>query len=183
MVFLCNPNNPTGTLIPPALVKNIIERCRETGALLVIDECFLGFVDEGEAHSAIPFLDGRPGLVVLNAFTKTYALAGLRLGFALFSDAAFASEVAALGQSWPCSLPAEAAALASLDATSGASSYLEKSRRLIRAERRRLYAGLTQLGFEVTEGTANFLFFRLPLPDNNGGDAAFNKKTFFDRLL
>jgi threonine-phosphate decarboxylase len=208
MIFLCNPNNPTGKLLRPELVGEIAGRCRETGTLLVIDECFLGFA--GEAASSARFLDGHPGLVVLNAFTKTYALAGLRLGFALFSDAALAAEVAAAGQAWPCSLAAEYAALAALEDP----AYLEKSRALIQRERRRLEAGLSALGFEVLNGAANFLFFRLPdgadrARDRSGntfcvqhkkigadspffgGEApknapvlcGFNKDTFFERLL
>ncbi|MDR2490405.1 MAG: aminotransferase class I/II-fold pyridoxal phosphate-dependent enzyme [Spirochaetaceae bacterium] len=169
MIFLCNPNNPTGKLIRPELVEAIAERCRETKTLLVMDECFLGLVTEGKAYSAVRLLDGHPSLVVLNAFTKTYALAGLRLGFAFFSDAAFAANVAAAGQSWPCSLAAEYAALAALDDT----AYLKKSHTLIQQERRRLSDGLSSLGLEVIGGAANYLFLLCLL----------NKDIFFERLL
>jgi threonine-phosphate decarboxylase len=180
MLFLCNPNNPTGTLTQPELVAAIVERCRETGTLLVIDECFLGFVDGGASYSAARFLDGCPGLVLLNAFTKTYALAGLRVGFALFSDAASAAEVAALGQCWPCALPAECAALAALSDT----SYLEKSRVFIRRERERLEAGLSALGLEVLKGAANYVFFRLPGGTGRASDCSGNRsKSASSRIL
>ena len=80
MAFLCNPNNPTGMLIPHRLLKRILEKCRKLDILLVVDECFLDFVKEPEEYSLKHSLSGFNNLFILKAFTKRYAMAGVRLG-------------------------------------------------------------------------------------------------------
>ena len=86
MAFLCNPNNPTGMLIPHRLLKRILEKCRKLDILLVVDECFLDFVKEPEEYSLKRSLSGFNNLFILKAFTKRYAMAGVRLGYGLCSD-------------------------------------------------------------------------------------------------
>ena len=76
MVFLCQPNNPTGQLASPALVEQLLRRCEVCGAVLVVDECFLDFLPEGDALSAKRLLHS-PNLVILKAFTKLYGMAGV----------------------------------------------------------------------------------------------------------
>ena len=75
MAFLCNPNNPTGMLIPHRLLKRILEKCRKLDILLVVDECFLDFVKEPEEYSLKHSLSGFNNLFILKAFTKRYAMA------------------------------------------------------------------------------------------------------------
>ena len=70
MAFLCNPNNPTGMLIPHRLLKRILEKCRKLDILLVVDECFLDFVKEPEEYSLKHSLSGFNNLFILKAFTK-----------------------------------------------------------------------------------------------------------------
>jgi threonine-phosphate decarboxylase len=173
LFFLCNPNNPTGNLIPPGIMEAIIEKCRLTQTLLVIDECFNGFLDDPAANSAVRFLDTAPRLVILQAFTKTYAMAGLRLGYALCSTPEIAGGIADTGQSWPVSLAAEEAGLAALEDE----AYLKRSRALVRQERGRLKPLLSNLGLEVLGGEANYIFFRVP----SGGP--FRRETFFQDML
>ena len=89
IIFLCTPANPTGTMIRQADLSKILDYCKKHGILLVLDECFVEFLDEERSCGCIrEFLDwetGRPehggSLFLLRAFTKTYAMAGLRLGF------------------------------------------------------------------------------------------------------
>ena len=83
MVFLCQPNNPTGQLTPLALVEALLHRCEACGALLVVDECFLDFLPQGEVLSAKKLL-ASPNLIILKAFTKLYGMAGVRLGYSNF---------------------------------------------------------------------------------------------------
>ena len=75
MVFLCQPNNPTGQLTPLTLVEALLHRCEACGALLVVDECFLDFLPESELLSAKKLL-ASPNLIILKAFTKLYGMAG-----------------------------------------------------------------------------------------------------------
>ena len=155
MVFLCQPNNPTGQLTPPELVQKIQRQCAECGALLVVDECFLDFLPDGDALSAKPLLGGG-NLVILKAFTKLYGMAGVRLGYALCADIKLLEQMQAEGQPWGVSSLAQAAGLAALDET----EYVEQVRALIADQRPHLTAGLRALGLRVLDGRANYLLFR-----------------------
>ena len=108
MVFLCQPNNPTGQLTPPALVARILEKCTACGALLLLDECFLDFLPDHASLTAKPLL-GSGNLLILKAFTKLYGMAGVRLGYALSADPALLDAMGAAGQPWGVSSLAQAA--------------------------------------------------------------------------
>ena len=82
-VFLCQPNNPTGQVTPLAVVQKLLRRCADCGAVLVVDECFLDFLAARDALTAKTVLRDAPNLIILKAFTKLYAMAGVRLGYAL----------------------------------------------------------------------------------------------------
>lgn len=160
MVFLCEPNNPTGVTTSPALLTRILERCREAGALLVLDECFGDFLDAPGAHSRKADLGEFPNLLVLKAFTKLYAMAGVRLGYALCADTDFLERMRRAGQPWAVSSPAQAAGIAALRET----DYARRVRELTAAERAWLFRQLTGLGLRVIPGEANYLLFRSPRP-------------------
>ena len=157
MVFLCQPNNPTGATTDPALARSVLRRCRETGAVLAADECFLDFLEEPERFSLLPELgDGK--LLILRAFTKFCGMAGLRLGYCITDEPDLPEMLMACGQPWPVSSPAQAAGIAAL----ADRDYGEMLRRLIRTERPALAAGLEALGLRVIPGEANFLLFFSP---------------------
>jgi threonine-phosphate decarboxylase len=149
--------------------------CAESNTLLVIDECFNEFLDDPAAHSAVGLLTdtgegsvpsvgsgvnppGAAPLIILKAFTKLYAMAGFRLGYALCGGPEAAEGIAGTGQAWSVSAIAQTAGLAAFNET----AYVEELRRLIQAEREPLKAGLSALGFEVLGGAANYLFFKVP---------------------
>ena len=156
-VFLCQPNNPTGQLTPPALVARILEKCTACGALLLLDECFLDFLPDHASLTAKPLL-GSGNLLILKAFTKLYGMAGVRLGYALSADPALLDAMGAAGQPWGVSSLAQAAGLAALDET----AYVDRVRALLAQQRPRLTAGLRALGLRVLEGRANYLLFQGP---------------------
>ena len=158
VVFLCNPNNPTGRLIPPALLENILALCERRGGWLFVDECFLELSDGCKGTSLAPLL--RPGrrLFLLRAFTKSYAMAGLRLGYCLCGEGALLERMGRQTQPWNVSVPAQAAGLAAL----GEEAYLRESRALIQSERRYLQEGLEALGLTVCPSQANYLLVKSP---------------------
>ena len=158
LVFLCQPNNPTGQITPPELVQRLVRRCADCGAVLVVDECFLDFLQQRDALTAKPLLQTAPNLVILKAFTKLYAMAGVRLGYALCSNTALLAKMQAAGQPWGVSSLAQAAGAAALRET----AYADAVRALIADQRPRLAAGLRALGLQVIEGSANYLLFRAP---------------------
>ena len=156
VVFLCNPNNPTGRAIPPKLLAALCAFSAESGVRLFVDECFVELSDRGDSLRA--FLAAVPGLFLLRAFTKSYGLAGLRLGYGLCADTALLSRMAERTPPWNVSGPAQAAGAAALRE----SAFLEESRALIRAGRGELKRGLEDLGMQVCPSEANFLLFRGP---------------------
>ena len=160
MVFLCQPNNPTGRAAPRPLLERVLERCRSVGALLVVDECFCGFLDRPEDFTMNACLGGYPNLLILKAFTKLYAMAGLRLGYCLCSDRGLLDAMRGAGQPWAVSGPAQAAGVAALKET----GYVAAVRALVRTERPRLAEALSRLGFRVIPGEANYLLFYSPTP-------------------
>ena len=160
MVFLCQPNNPTGRAVPRPLLVRALERCRAVDALLVVDECFCDFLDDPGAFTMKGLLGKYPNLLILKAFTKLYAMAGLRLGYCLCSDRALLDAMRGAGQPWAVSGPAQAAGIAALRET----EYVQAVRALIRTERPRLAGELARLGFRVIPGEANYLLFHTKTP-------------------
>ena len=157
LVLLCTPNNPTGRLIHSGLLEGAAARCQECGARLVVDECFLPLSD-GAGPGLVPLLSKYPNLFLLRAFTKSYAMAGLRLGYGLSADLALLETLYRFAQPWSVSTPAQAAGVAAL----GCPQWPEEARALVARERPRLAAGLEALGLTVTPGQANYLLFRAP---------------------
>lgn len=164
LMFLCNPNNPTGQVTDPGLMEEILLRCEQNGILLAVDECFVDFLDEPGRHTLRARLGQSRNLLILRAFTKIYAMAGLRLGYCLCSDGALLERMAGCGQPWSVSVPAQLAGVQALREH----EYLKESAALIRCEREYLRQGLLSLGFHVMGSQANYIFFRSPVLDLRG---------------
>ena len=154
LVFLCQPNNPTGRTVDADLLGRILQKCDDTGTLLAVDECFLPFLEKPEEYSLLPDLLGHR-LMILRAFTKYEGMAGLRLGYCVCEDTVLLEEMSKAGPPWPVSSVAQAAGIAALrdEETRG------RIRELIPAERTRLAEGLREAGCRVIPGEANFLLF------------------------
>ena len=153
-LFLCNPNNPTGRLIADDLLEEILRICREKNIALFVDECFLSLSDG--ANDLTPFLPDVPQLFILKAFTKSFGMAGLRLGYGLSADGALLRKMSAAVPPWNVSTLAQAAGVAAL----GDAEFLEKNRTIIRAERPWLEEKLRKFGFWVCPSQVNYILFR-----------------------
>ena len=162
MLFLCNPNNPTGRLIPRDLLKRIIRVCGEKNIFVVVDECFIDFLEDPRAATVKDLLKTCKSLFILRAFTKNYAMPGLRLGYGMCGDPAVLKTLFSAGQPWSVSLVAQEAGIAALRED----AYLEEARQLIFAERRKLQAELAALGYKVFPPAANYIFFQLRKADD-----------------
>lgn len=155
LLFLCTPNNPTGRCIEPGLLARILEKCEAVGAYLIVDECFLPLARRGAGMA--PLLPEHSKLILLRAFTKSYAVPALRLGYCLAGPDLIA-RLETWGPCWNVSGPAQAAGLACCCLP----QWPEKGRVLLEKARPQLLAGLTALGCRVVPGEANYLLFRLP---------------------
>lgn len=156
ILFLCNPNNPTGIAVKKEQVLKLAETCQKTNTFLVMDECFEEFLDEPEAYSIIPFLEKLPHVFVLKAFTKIYAMAGMRLGYALCNSEDILTKICQVRQPWSVSGLAQRAGIAALKET----EYVLKTRKLIHEQREKMEAALTELGYIVYPSQANYIFFK-----------------------
>jgi len=159
MVFLCEPNNPTGVATDKGLLEKILEACHRAGAMLVIDECFNGFLDNPEQHTMKGCLNQYGNLIILKAFTKLYGMAGVRLGYCLCPSAGMVESLAKAGPPWNVSSLAQAAGLAALED----SDYAEAGRKIVQEERPLLKDALRQLGIAEVFGEANYLLFKGPV--------------------
>ena len=156
MVILCNPNNPTGSLIDPVLLREILRICEKNGAVLVVDECFLDFLPDENAHTLKPYLQPADNLILLRAFTKIFAMPGLRLGYGLFSNRQTLAACDLAGAPWSVSVPAQLCGIAAMQE----GEYLAQTRTLIAQERIYLQEELTRCGYKVYPPAVNYILFR-----------------------
>ena len=181
MLFLCNPNNPTGNLIPEKLLRRILEHCRKNGITVLLDECFLELCapesdekgrngaskrDAAEDAETARHSDKRiaslasayPNLVVLKAFTKLYAMPGVRLGYCICGNKMLRERIREQLPCWNVSGIAQLAGMTALDNKKNF-DYIGQSRRMIQKERDWLTEALWTLGMETVPGCANFICF------------------------
>jgi len=150
VLFICNPNNPTGSQYEPAQIEKLLGTLPET--VVVLDEAYAGFVFDRWASE--PLLADHPNLVILRSLTKDHALPGLRLGYLLASpEIARAAE--AVRPPWSVNAGALRAGLATLEPA--AQSHVDRARRLVAISRTLLTDGFTQLGYPVLPSVANFV--------------------------
>ena len=126
----------------------------------MVDECFLSFLPRPWEHTLKKEVQEGAPLLLLRAFTKLYAMAGIRLGYCLCGDRQLLSQMAGAGQPWGVSVLAQEAGLAALQED----QYVENVRALIGQERPWLWQQLERAGVHVVGGSVNYLFFRSDVP-------------------
>ena len=156
-VVICNPNNPTGVPVS----AEIIRKTAETSKFILVDECFMDFLPEGSTYSFIPYLENYPNVIVLKAFTKVYAMAGLRLGFLLCADTALSQSVKNTLQPWSVSTVASKCGVAALKET----AYLDKTKVVTSHNREIFTEALRDLGLKVFDSAANYILFNYSSSD------------------
>ncbi|MDQ6851315.1 MAG: histidinol-phosphate transaminase [Actinomycetota bacterium] len=167
LVFVCNPNNPTGTAVGRDDLVAFLRRVPED-VVVALDEAYREYVSEPSVPDGITLLDEHPNLVVLRTFSKAYGLAGLRVGYAVASDPALATALRQTQVPFAVSTVAQAAALASLQPEAEA----QLMRRVVEVvgERDRVRDALREVGYDVPSTQANFVW--VPLGDATAAWAA-----------
>lgn len=153
-IIFPNPNAPTGRLLALADVEHIV--AANPQAVVVVDEAYIDFGGE----SAMPLIHRHPNLLVVRTLSKSHALAGLRVGYAV-GDAALIAALARVKDSFN-SYPLDRLAQAGASAAIEDRDYFDAMRAKVIASRERLVAGLGALGFDVLPSAANFVFARHP---------------------
>ncbi|MGR2740865.1 pyridoxal phosphate-dependent aminotransferase [Billgrantia sp. Q4P2] len=154
LLFLCRPNNPTGTLVPRETVQRLLTQAAMHDCRVVVDEAFIDFVTSPE-ESLAPLLARFDNLILLRSLTKLYALPGLRLGYLLASES-LVRQLQVGQPPWSVNhLAAELVAPLLAD-----SAFLARTRQWLADEQPRLQAGLAGAGLEVIPSRANFFLVR-----------------------
>jgi len=161
LVLLCTPNNPTGPALAEADVVRFLEALPEH-ILVVLDEAYAEFVDDPRAVDGSRLLARFPNLVVLRTFSKAYGLAGLRVGYALTALPQVAGALRQVHVPFAVSIPAQAAAMASLDAQDELLARVDQ----VVAEREPLRQALRAQGWDVPPSQGNFVW----IPAGEGSD-------------
>ena len=157
LLFIGNPNNPTGTLYMLEDMELLIEHAENNGCFVVVDESFMDFIKTSEAFSVLPLVEKYHNLLVLHSLTKFYAIPGLRLGFAA-TDHEVLDPLYAAKDIWNVNSLAQAAGMAALDDK----KYQRRSRTYTRTEINYLYEELSTLDkLKVYEPTVNFILVNI----------------------
>lgn len=155
LIFVCNPNNPTGTVVRRAELERFLDRV-PGDVLVVLDEAYREFVRDAEVPDGVVLYRERPNVCVLRTFSKAYGLAGLRVGFAIAHEPV-AAALRKTAVPFGVSQIAQEAAIASLQAED---ELLGRVGSLV-CERNRVVEGLRAQGWTVPETQANFVWLRL----------------------
>ena len=169
IVFLANPNNPTGSWFDDAALERFLAQV-PSHTLVVVDEAYREFVDVSGSGGAMPLLDRFPNLVVTRTFSKAYALAGLRIGY-LVAHASVVAVIERLRESFNVN----ALALVAAEAALADQAHLQMSCSDTRRERQWLVQQLRERGFRILPSQTNFLLLDL------GRDAAALERQLFER--
>ncbi len=161
LVFLCNPNNPTGVYLAPEEVAMLANIASQAGALLVLDEAYVNFVDNPWDSTTLLRRDGVENVALLRSMTKDYALTGLRLGYVLAHPRTIAM-LARLQPDWSVNGLAQVGGVFAL-ADAG---YLPAARQAVNDSKDFLVGSFQQMGFRPLPSTANYLLVEV----GNGSD-------------
>lgn len=157
MVILANPNNPTATLVPVTEVRRLCEAAARTGAIVVVDEAYVDFaLGAGIDASMLPYLDQHANLIVLRSFSKSFSLAGARLGL-LFAAAPIIEALVKVKDSYNVNAITQALGVAALEDR----AYQDDCIRRTLEERARIEAALATAGLGWPESAANFLLVEI----------------------
>ncbi len=179
LVFVTTPDNPSGHTASAAELERLARALPE-GCLLVVDEAYMDFTDDESAHSLLPRLDEFPNLIVSRTFSKSFGMAGLRLGYAIMPEE-LADHMWRVRLPFSVNLMAEEAGIAALEDT----AFHDETLRVVREGRGYLAGELERLGCRVYPSQSNFLMFEVPAgtPDAAGLFEGLLRRGFILRPL
>ncbi len=168
-IMFTNPNNPTGQLMSREYLRELLEHCRQQGIIVVLDECFIEFceTDREQPRSLLGKIDQYENLLLVRAFTKSFAMPGVRLGYLVCSNEGLREKIRRQLPEWNLSVFAHRAGIVCAEQ---AEQYLQDTVEYVKTERAYLREGLEAPGIRVVSGEADFLLI-------------YTTQPIYDRLL
>lgn len=158
LLIMCNPNNPTGKFLKLSETEEILKECNKYNTKLFIDEAFIDFLEDGIKESIINTKENKQNLFVTRAFTKFFAIPGLRLGYGVYFDKNLEKEISEKKEPWSVNNIAEMAGLTVLDDT----EYIEKTLKWITKEKIYMYEKLNEInGIKAYKTEINFITVKI----------------------
>jgi threonine-phosphate decarboxylase len=162
MLVLCNPGNPTGQTIRKDQLLEIADQCQKCGITLVLDECFLDFLEDHALYEMTEVRDQYPNMIILKAFTKLFCMPGIRLGYAICAEQTRLQKMQDMLQPWNVSVLAQNCGIEALkdcdEYIKETKSYLTRERDYLKKELQKL----ENLKIQIYGSQANYLFFKGP---------------------
>lgn len=177
LLIICNPNNPTGKFLKLAQTEEILKECNKYDTKLFIDEAFIEFLEDGMKESIINTEGNKKNLFVTRAFTKFFAIPGLRLGYGMYFDKELEKKISEKKEPWSVNNFAEMAGLTVLDDA----EYIEKTLKWIAEEKIYMYEKLNEIsGIKVYETEVNFITGKI---DEKLFSEGLNVKVLREKML
>ncbi|MDR3598308.1 threonine-phosphate decarboxylase CobD [Clostridium sp.] len=156
LIFICNPNNPTGVITRKELLIKILMKAKENGVMAVIDESFLDFIKED--LSMVSFINEYDNLIVIKSLTKFFALPGLRIGYGICNNATLKKKIDVIAPAWNINILAEIATKVGVKDE----NYIKESIEYVNNEKEYLYEELKQFKeLKIYKPSVNFIFLRV----------------------
>ncbi len=163
VIFLANPNNPTGSIIDREQILLLINKCKENGFFIFIDEAFIDFLDTPYNYSLINKVNQFENLVVFRSLTKFFAIPGLRLGY-LAANKSLINKIRAYQSDWPVNLIAQVVGKEIINDN----DYIIKTRKFIKKERYFLFKSLEKINqLKLYNSLTNFILIEIKNDENN----------------
>jgi histidinol-phosphate aminotransferase len=156
VVFICNPNNPTGSVLKTDEIRLFLDRIPKD-IIVALDEAYIEFVSDENAANGLDLLSEYPLLFVLRTFSKVYGLAGLRIGYG-FASEKLVDYINRVRQPFNASTLAQAAATAALEDV----DFVSRTLKLVEEGLRYLYNALDGMGLEYLPTQTNFFLIKVP---------------------
>ena len=158
LVIICNPNNPTGKFLKMAETEEILRECNRYDTKLFVDEAFIEFLEDRLKESIVNSRENKKNLFVTRAFTKFFAIPGLRLGYGIYFDKNLEKKIAEKKEPWSVNNIAEMAGITVLNDT----EYIEKTLNWITEEKKHMYERLNEIsGIKPYKTEVNFICVKI----------------------
>lgn len=158
MLFICNPNNPTGVLTSCEYIEKIAKEALKTNTIVVVDESFLDFLEDDSNYSCIDILDKYENLIIIKSLTKFFAMPGIRIGYGISSNINIREKINKVTIAWSVNVVAAESVIVALKEK----RYIEESKRFIKEEQEYLYNKLKLFkDLKVFKPSVNFIMFKV----------------------